>query len=191
MYTTLIIGWIAYFLIHSLLASNVVKDSCERHIPFIFSYYRILFNIIAIAGLIIMIHITLLDKKMLFEQSSILNITASILLLSGCIVYIIAAASFNLKEFLGFEKPTQQTQNKLVTKGIYNYVRHPLYTGTILVSFGYFLSTPTISVLLFVILAFVYIEIGSRLEEKKLLIEFGNEYAEYCNDVKRYFPFIY
>ena len=187
----LFIGWTVYFFIHSLLASNLVKDSCKRNIPIVFNYYRILFNIVAIVGLIIMIQITLLDKNLLFKQSSILNIIAIILLLSGCIVFIIAATSFNLKEFLGFEKPIQKAQNKLVTKGIYKYVRHPLYTGTILVSVGYFLFTPTISVLIFVILTFIYIEIGSRLEEKKLTDEFGDDYIEYCKSVKRYFPFLY
>jgi protein-S-isoprenylcysteine O-methyltransferase Ste14 len=109
----------------------------------------------------------------------------------GLVVLIIASTTFNLKEFLGFENSMEKTQTQLVTKGIYKFMRHPLYTGTILLLSGYFLYAPTLSVLIFLILTFIYIEIGSRLEEKKLLIEFGNEYAEYCKVVKRYFPFIY
>ena len=191
MYIKLIIGWTVYFFIHSLLAANFVKKKCEHILPFLFPYYRILFNVIAIAGLLIMINITLSDKKLLFDTNSAINVISHFLFFSGLIVLGIASNSFDLKEFFGLNKQQMNAKNKLVTKGIYKYVRHPLYTGTILVTAGCFLNLPTLSVLVFLILTFIYIEIGSRLEEQKLKEEFGNEYIEYCKTVKRYFPFIY
>jgi len=56
---------------------------------------------------------------------------------------------------------------------------------------GVLLYRPTWSVLLLTVLAIIYIEIGSRLEEKKLIQVFGEDYIRYQQQVKRYFPFIY
>jgi len=138
-----------------------------------------------------MVRLTFNDNILLFKQTTFLSIISIVLIILGLVVLVIASKTFNLKEFLGIETYEIKMESKLVTKGIYKFMRHPLYTGTILLLSGYFLYVPTLSVLIFLILTFVYIEIGSRLEEKKLLIEFGNDYTEYCKNVKRYFPFIY
>jgi len=138
-----------------------------------------------------MVRLTFNDNILLFKQTTFLFIISIVLIILGLVVLVIASTAFNIKEFLGIETYEVKMESKLVTKGIYKFMRHPLYTGTILLLSGYFLYVPTLSVLIFLILTFVYIEIGSRLEEKKLLIEFGNDYTEYCKNVKRYFPFIY
>lgn len=191
MFITLIIGWVLYFVIHSFLASNYIKNIFQIRLPSLFRYYRIFFNLVAIIGLIIMVRLTFNDNILLFKQTTFLFIISIVLIILGLVVLVIASTTFNLKEFLGIETYEIKMESKLVTKGIYKFMRHPLYTGTILLLSGYFLYVPTLSVLIFLILTFVYIEIGSRLEEKKLLIEFGNDYTEYCKNVKRYFPFIY
>jgi len=191
MFTTLIIGWVLYFVIHSFLASNYIKNIFQIRLPSLFRYYRIFFNLVAIIGLIIMVRLTFNDNILLFKQTTFLSIISIVLIILGLVVLVIASTAFNIKEFLGIETYEIKMESKLVTKGIYKFMRHPLYTGTILLLSGYFLYVPTLSVLIFLILTFVYIEIGSRLEEKKLLIEFGNDYTEYCKNVKRYFPFIY
>jgi protein-S-isoprenylcysteine O-methyltransferase Ste14 len=191
MFITLIIGWVLYFVIHSFLASNYIKNIFQIRLPSLFRYYRIFFNLVAIIGLIIMVRLTFNDNILLFKQTTFLFIISIVLIILGLVVLVIASKTFNLKEFLGIETYEIKMESKLVTKGIYKFMRHPLYTGTILLLSGYFLYVPTLSVLIFLILTFVYIEIGSRLEEKKLLIEFGNDYTEYCKNVKRYFPFIY
>ncbi len=191
MFTTLIIGWVLYFVIHSFLASNYIKNIFQIRLPSLFRYYRIFFNLVAIIGLIIMVRLTFNDNILLFKQTTFLFIISIVLIILGLVVLVIASTAFNIKEFLGIETYEIKMESKLVTKGIYKFMRHPLYTGTILLLSGYFLYVPTLSVLIFLILTFVYIEIGSRLEEKKLLIEFGNDYTEYCKNVKRYFPFIY
>lgn len=191
MYIKLIVGWVVYFAIHSILASKTTKKICQKKMPFLFNYYRILYNIIAIAGLLVMVKITLSDINILLEVSMLLKIFSAIFFIFGLIVLGIAFSTFNKKEFLGLEQVSGKSNNKLVVKGIYAYVRHPLYTGTILVLIGVFFYLPTISLAIFCIITFIYIEIGSRLEEKKLIEEFGNEYVEYAETVKRYFPFLY
>lgn len=64
-----------------------------------------------------------------------------------------------------------------MTGGLYRYVRHPLYAFSLLTLW----LAPTMSLNSFIVyLAFtIYILIGIVFEERKLLHEFGVEYARY------------
>ena len=73
MYLIIVFGWIIYFAVHSFLAANVVKQWFKLHLPVISKYYRILYNIIAIIGLLILIQITFSDSKFLFSTNRISN----------------------------------------------------------------------------------------------------------------------
>ena len=77
---------------------------------------------------------------------------------------------------------------ELRQEGIHNYVRHPLYLGTLLFIWGLFFIFPMLNNLIAVIIITGYTLIGIRLEEKKLLIEFGNLYAGYISRVPMLIP---
>lgn len=190
-YFQLALGWTFYFALHSLLAADSVKEKCRVRFPELFSYYRILYNLVATGGILLLAAWSFRDTTFLFQPGARLKFAGSAFIVSGLLMLGVAFASFNLKEFLGLEREAHDPDAKLVTKGIYQYVRHPLYTGIFLLLPGLLLCRPTISILLFILITIVYIEIGSRLEEKKLIRQFGEEYIQYSQAVKRYFPFIY
>ncbi len=50
--TILGIAWVFYFFVHSFLASTTAKALIQRKSPFLFTYYRLLYNLIALGGLI-------------------------------------------------------------------------------------------------------------------------------------------
>ena len=187
----IVAGWIAYFALHSILAANAVKEKCRLQFPVLFSYYRIIYNLIAVGGLLLLAYWSFQGKNFLMQQTTWMKLAGLFFVLLGMLVLGIAASSFNMKEFLGLEKEEHHPDTKLVTKGVYRYVRHPLYTGVFLLLPGVFLLRPTLSILLFVFITAIYIEIGSRLEEQKLIEVFGEQYIKYSKSVKRYFPFIY
>jgi protein-S-isoprenylcysteine O-methyltransferase Ste14 len=156
----LICAWLFYFFIHSFLASTGVKNYFSINWPTLFAYYRILYNIIAILGLGILLVLSLP------KASQALNIYLGMTLsVTGFILIILAFRAFNLREFLGLdpEKPT-----KLVVSGMYRYVRHPLYFGTIILIAGLYLLFPSSHMLTILIISYTYIWVGSRLEEQKL-----------------------
>ena len=68
---------------------------------------------------------------------------------------------------------------ELKMNGIHKYVRHPLYSGTILFVAGLFFIFPTLSNLIAAGLLIGYILIGITFEEKKLKKEFGKAYIQY------------
>ncbi len=68
---------------------------------------------------------------------------------------------------------------ELVTRGIYGRVRHPLYLATILLFLSLIAVYPFLPVAVFSLSFCIYILIGARLEERKLIVRYGQEYLEY------------
>ncbi len=98
---------------------------------------------------------------------------------------------YKLTGFLGFlqlSKPEAPESNGLQTNGILKYVRHPLYTGTLMIMIGYWFFSPTLINLVSCLSIVFYLAIGIRLEERKLIIEFGNDYLEYQKKVPMLIP---
>jgi protein-S-isoprenylcysteine O-methyltransferase Ste14 len=81
--------------------------------------------------------------------------------------------------------------HQLIRHGIYRYLRHPIYTGTIsallglplLISSFYGFATMLLIVPLFLN--------RIRMEEKMLIGEFGADYLAYMETTKRLIPFVY
>ncbi|MFW9910082.1 MAG: methyltransferase family protein [Candidatus Thorarchaeota archaeon] len=68
---------------------------------------------------------------------------------------------------------------ELITDGIYSRVRHPLYLATIILLFGLVLIYPFAQVAVFSLSLIIYTLIGAYLEERKLVLHYGDEYLEY------------
>jgi protein-S-isoprenylcysteine O-methyltransferase Ste14 len=82
--------------------------------------------------------------------------------------------------------PTPASELKI--NGIHRFVRHPLYSGTILFVTGLFFLFPTLNNLIAVVLLILYVLTGIVFEEKKLLKEFGKKYEEYMANVPMLLP---
>ncbi|HDZ62190.1 MAG TPA: isoprenylcysteine carboxylmethyltransferase family protein [Nitrospirae bacterium] len=81
-----------------------------------------------------------------------------------------------------------QKTDRLVTEGIYSYVRHPQYTGIYLAIFGQLIHWPTIPTLvLFPVIVVAYYALA-RKEEKVMINRFGDEYRTYAEKVPMFFP---
>ena len=72
-----------------------------------------------------------------------------------------------------------ERQPELVTRGIYARIRHPLYLATILLFLGLVALYPFPRVAVFSLSFCLYIVIGAKLEERKLVIRYGQEYLDY------------
>ncbi|RAR49013.1 methyltransferase family protein [Flavobacterium lacus] len=93
---------------------------------------------------------------------------------------------FELKTNLTvFPTPTQKAV--LLTHGFFRYSRHPIYSGILMVAFGYALYKYSIYKLLIAGLLFIWFYLKSSYEEKQLAEKF-NTYKEYQENVGRFFP---
>lgn len=86
----------------------------------------------------------------------------------------------------GFEKTSE-----LVTSGIYKYIRHPLYSSLLLLTWGIYLKT--LDWILFVVAFFasVSLHLTARADEKECISFFGDCYRNYMRTTKRFIPFIF
>lgn len=152
-----------------------------------------MYNIIAFIGLCCLIPFSVLGcHQFVFQTNTVTYVVASIFIIIGLIILFKAFQLFNLKEFFGLEQlQSPEKPSTLIIKGLYQYVRHPLYTGLIIFIIGIWLLYPTLAVSAFVIISIAYIDYGSSLEEEKLLLEFGDAYKQYQQSVKKLIPFIY
>jgi len=99
------------------------------------------------------------------------------LVLSAIGLAIMAAAIIALRAVIQIA-PEPKEGGHLVTRGIYGWLRHPIYTAILLVVIGLFLRKPTLLVAIASAVVIVFLFIKVRLEER-LLLERYPDYAEY------------
>lgn len=92
----------------------------------------------------------------------------------------------------GGPKLVIEEEHRLITTGLYQYIRHPMYSGFLLLFFGYSLSFGSIVITIAISVAFFLIfKTRMDIEEKLLISEFGEEYSSYIKRTKRLFPLLY
>jgi protein-S-isoprenylcysteine O-methyltransferase Ste14 len=78
----------------------------------------------------------------------------------------------------------------LVDGGVYGVVRHPIYAGLILGSFGWGLLTNSVVTLALAAGLLLLFDFKARREEAQLALKFP-AYADYRRRVRKFVPFIY
>ena len=87
---------------------------------------------------------------------------------------------------------TIRENHKLLQTGLYKYLRHPSYTGSLLSFFGLGLSLNNWLSLTIVFLPTLFSMIYRiNIEEKVLTEKFGKQYLDYTAKTKRLIPFWY
>lgn len=90
----------------------------------------------------------------------------------------------------GYWKKVDGSQ-RIIDKGIYRFIRHPQYTGLLLIAIGMMLGWATLTNLLMLpVLILMYNNLAIK-EEKMMKAEFGDAYVSYMQKTKRFIPFIY
>ena len=85
-------------------------------------------------------------------------------------------------------KKIYHVKDELVTGGIYRYIRHPQYTGILLITFGMLIHWPTfITLFMWPILVLAYYGLAKK-EEKEIEKKFGEIYQEYKSRTPMFFP---
>ena len=174
---------------HSFNAAHSVKEFWLRALGDRFMrYYRLAYNVIAVLTFLpILILLLLLPNRMLYRVPAPWNFLMIAWQLFFALCLLAAVFQFGILYFIGLRQLVQTPgDRKLVTTGLYGFVRHPFYTFFLL----FLWLTPIMSVnLLVVYLALtIYIRVGIYFEERKLIREFGDQYAEYRASTPSLFP---
>lgn len=84
-----------------------------------------------------------------------------------------------------FEKTTE-----LVNSGIYKYIRHPMYSSLLFLTWGTWMKQPLWYTLPAALLASWLLWLTAGRDEKECLSYFGDKYSEYIKGTKKLIPFI-
>jgi protein-S-isoprenylcysteine O-methyltransferase Ste14 len=76
----------------------------------------------------------------------------------------------------------------LVKRGIYRYIRHPLYCSLLLFGTGVMFKNPGNIQISLGLINLAAVWITAKTEEKEMLQKFGNEYAAYMKESKMFIP---
>jgi protein-S-isoprenylcysteine O-methyltransferase Ste14 len=87
---------------------------------------------------------------------------------------------------LAFEKTTT-----LVTSGIYRYIRHPLYSSLLLLTWGIFFKAPSWFAAALAGFATLFLIATARADEAECRRFFGPPYQEYMQKTKRFVPYLF
>ena len=85
-----------------------------------------------------------------------------------------------------FEKTT-----KLVTDGIYHYIRHPLYSSLLLLSWGIFFKLPSLGGGALAMATSLLLLMTAIRDERECIGFFGDEYRVYMKGTRRFIPFLF
>lgn len=185
----LLILWIAYCVLHSVLASGRVKRWAEQRLGTSYRYYRFGYTLFSFAGLVaILIYQVSILSPLLFERSLALLIAASLFAAIGAALIMMNI----IKYFIQLSGVKWLTSDNVTAKlergGLHRYVRHPLYLSTFLFIWSLWVVYPYLSLLIANVAITLYTLIALRFEEQKLLAEFGEEYRNYQKEVPMILP---
>ena len=123
--------WIGYSVLHSVLASLVVKRKVAAHWPNLMPYYRLTFNILASLLLLPILWLTYHDPEpTLWRWQGIAAWLANGLALAAIFGFWLSLKSYDMQEFLGLRQlqlhvRKVEDQEHFHLSPFHRYVRHP------------------------------------------------------------------
>ena len=187
----LAIGSVAYFILHSLLASLRVKHFVKQHFPAALPTYRLLFNALSIILLLPLLWLVHHDPGPLLWTWQgpwhWLAMALSVFALAG---FVWATRAYDMSVFIGLRQWRERRRQAedpgaLRISSFHRFVRHPWYFLALLILWS---RDQYLNQSVFYALATAYLVIGSHLEERKLVQQYGDVYRDYQRRVPALVP---
>ena len=122
-----------------------------------------------------------------FGQTALKSIGGAALVLSGMLLIV----ACGLRMGANFSAvPYPKDQAVLIETGPFHFVRHPMYSGAIIMALGWALWVHNWLTLGYALVLFVFFDIKSRREEQWLIAKFSG-YADYQKRVRKLVPYVY
>ena len=187
--------WTAYCALHSFLISIWFTNLMKRSLKEYYAFYRLSYNAIALILFVPLYLYTIQTKSEVIITYSLPFTIIRYVLISISILISLKAfffdydylTFFGIRQMFDFGKKKSQDYSGGIRKeGLLGIIRHPLYLGVLL--FIWCQTFCMTDIIVNVVLT-AYIIIGTRLEEKKLVLEFGDSYINYQREVPMLIPF--
>jgi protein-S-isoprenylcysteine O-methyltransferase Ste14 len=184
------------YLLLGLLAHKLVWEVMKRNSPEVSSpgsedgfgvKTLVKWAKIAVLTFIIVQTIALPTILPIAENPQELRLVGLVIYTVGLTVAIVGRVQLG-KNWANLEDFQVLNNQQLVRSGIYRHIRHPIYSGDVLLLLGLELSLNSWLVLMVIPLAIVvYKQVQA---EEKLLINTFPDYSEYQRQTKKFIPFV-
>ncbi len=194
-YIVLAVLWIAYCVVHSALISITVTDFLKRALGDKYRFYRLFFNIFSAGTLVPLLmysHSARWSTELLLAWEGYMRIIQYGLIALGAVLALTGARHYSMLQFLGIQQILKERPGAAMTatgefdsRGVLGIVRHPWYLAVFIL-----LWTRDLNLAGFIInvILSAYLLIGTLLEERKLVLEFGEKYKAYQRQVSMLIP---
>ena len=107
--------------------------------------------------------------------------------------FLFAVATASIGVYLGVKSHAAvfgeaADEPKLVDTGVFSWVRHPMYLGTLLFCLAFFFAMPSLLSLAVWIIFFILYDKMTAYEERDLIQKLGEEYIDYQERVPKWIP---
>lgn len=194
-YLVLALLWAAYCAVHSALISTRVTDYFRRLLGTRYAFYRLFFNAFSLVTLVPLLMYSRSPRfqdPAIFEWSGNWRILRYSLILLSAVLLISGARHYSLSQFLGIRQIRTRSSRAALTKtgdidttGVLGITSYPWYVAVFLLIWASDLNMGKITVN--AVLS-AYLVIGALLEERKLVLEFGDRYRDYQRNVSIFVP---
>lgn len=187
----LLASWLLYFAAHSLLASLWLKERVAAQAPAVMLYYRLIYNLVAVIGLLPIFYLLLFfPTPIIWAWHGLAAWFANALALAALFGVWTTLEHYDSGEFLGLSQWRARRRDvadreAFQLSAFHRHVRHPWYFCSLILIWTRDMNA---AMLLSAVLASVYFIVGSRLEEKKLLVFHGDSYRRYMQQVPGLLP---
>ena len=188
----LAIAFIAYFVIHSLLASLRFKRWVHHRWPEVMHAYRLAYNFLALILLLPLLWLMLQNPgPLLWQWTGWLGWLMKAGTLAAALGFIWSLKAYDNSVFLGIHQwrnrhaQAVEGSERLRISTLHRFVRHPWYFFLLVILWTQDLHLVQLLVYSLITL---YLVLGSRLEERKLIAEYGEAYRDYCRRVPGLIP---
>jgi methanethiol S-methyltransferase len=194
-YLALALLWIAYCAVHSVLISISVTRLFKRGLGTRYCYYRLFFNAFSLITLILLL---MYSRAPEFEGPLLLawrgnwRFVQYALRLVAFVLVVSGARHYSVSQFLGLQQiRSRQSSGALTqsgdidTTGVLGITRHPWYLAVFILLW---MSDQNAGSIIINGILSAYLVIGTLLEERKLILEFGDKYREYQKRVSMFIP---
>lgn len=193
-YVMLVLLWTSWCVVHSAMVSITVTDYLKFKLGNHFRFYRLFYNGFAIVTLIpVAIYSYGVQSEPVFVWDGYLRVFQVVLFLIAIFLFSAGITHYDALQFLGIRQAKQRSMSEGMTKtgelnatGILGTMRHPWYVGAIAFIWARQLD---VSAIIVNIILTAHLIIGTYLEERKLVAEFGDEYRAYQKEVPMFIPY--
>ena len=194
-YIILSLVWAGYCALHSFLISIRFTNILARLLKNYYAFYRLFYVLFSFMTLVLVIDCTsTVDNEIIITYAPPWSIIRYALMYSALLMFFWAfffnydsLSFFGIRQIMQFGKVKNINPSEGLKKnGLLGITRHPMYLALII----YLLSQNFKMVDIVVnIILIIYVIIGTKLEEKKLVLEFGDTYIKYQQEVPMLIPF--